>query len=96
MGGGGSIAGMIVSLRNNNSLRLGRKHFFTKERRESDSGEIKSKPAKHTKRSPEQILQFREELKKQRRNDLILKFVAFAIALGITSVALYFLYTFLT
>jgi len=95
MGGEGSIAGMIVSLRNNNNLRLGRKRFFTKERQERDSGEIKSKPIEHLKRSPEQILQFRKELKKQRRNDLILKFVAFTIALGTASSILYYLYTLL-
>lgn len=92
MSGGGSIAGMIISFRNNANLRLKRNHFFSNKRQQTGSHTKKIEKPKRIYRSPEHIQKFRIELKASRKKDLFLKFFALLVASVITVLILFFIF----
>ena len=92
MGGEGSIAGMITSLRNNANLRLNRKHFFSNKRQQAGSDTKKVVKPNRIKRSPEQIQQARQELKAMRRKDLFVRLFAVVVATIIAVLILFFIF----
>ena len=85
MGGEGSIAGMIISLRNNKSLRLNRKKYFKNDTRniKTEAGNRKPKAYKHLTKS--QILEIREEISAKSKVETLKKITAVIVALLITA-----------
>ena len=87
MGGEGSIAGMIISLRNNANIRLGRRKYFIKDNPYLDTKEKTTRLKKHIKRTPQQIEAFRIREKARKKRELFIQIIAFiasaTIAIGI-------------
>lgn len=92
MGGEGTIAGMITSLRNNASLRLGRKKYFGKDNPYLHNETESKQKIKKVKRTPQQIEEFRISEKARKRRELLIQVLAFMFSGLIAVLILYLIF----
>lgn len=92
MGGEGSIAGMIISLRNNANIRLGRKKYFNKDNPYLTNQAKVKRVAKKVNRTPQQIEEFHIKEKARKRRELLIQVLAFVVSGLIAGFVLYLLF----
>lgn len=92
MGGEGSIAGMIISLRNNANLRLGRKKYFTKDNPYLGDKDKKGTVRKRVKRTARQIEEFHVKEEKRQRRERFIQLFAFTVALALAFLIIYLIF----
>lgn len=90
MGGEGTIAGMIISLRNNANLRLGRKKYFSKDNPYLHNETESKRKIKKVKRTPQQIEEFRVSEKERKRSELLIQVLALVFS-GLVAVLILYL-----
>jgi CHASE3 domain sensor protein len=83
MGGGGSIAGMVISLKNNNSLRTHRKRLFNRDK--SGINKEGRKPLKYKHLSEKELKVVREEIAEKNRAFNYKKVLVLIISILITT-----------
>ena len=83
---------MIISLRNNASIRLGRRKYFSKDNPYLGADEKITRPKKHIKRTPQQIEAFHIREKARKKRELFIQIIAFIASATIAIGILYLLF----
>jgi len=89
MGGEGTIAGMIISLRNNANLRPGRKKYFTKDNPYLETKGKKGIIKKPLKRTARQFEEFQIKETKRKRREYLIQMIAFIVSSAIAFLIIY-------
>lgn len=76
---GGSVQGMITSLKNNNIIKNKRKSYFDSKNQDN----IYKKGSKYIKATPEQLEIIRKKLKKEKRKTFYLNLIFFVIFISL-------------
>lgn len=94
MSAGGSIAAMYASLKNNKNLRLQRKKYFDKDRREVESQLDGKKPKPYKHLTETELSEVRAELREKKKVDNLKKVSSLIIALLLTTILVYIIVTY--
>ncbi len=94
MSAGGTLAAMYISLKNNKNLRLQRKKYFDKDRRDVDSELDGKKPKPYKHLTEKELAEVRIEISEKNNVENLKKISALIIALILTAILIYVVITY--